>query len=506
MATKNSTIAKNTIFLSLRMIFVLFISLYTSRVFLNVLGIVDYGISNVVTGFVSMFGFLNTSLANGIQRFYNSELGHNTENGVKKVYNTSLVIQAMIAFVVAVMLESLGLWYMFNKMVIPEDRFWTAFWIYQCAAISSVVVIMQSPYSAAIMAYERMNVYAIFSIFDVLFKLVFALALPYIAIDRLLMYGVFYLVASLIGFLLNYFYCKCELGELKLGRYIDKGMFKSMLSFSGWNMFGTFACMVREQGLNLVLNLFFGPVINAARGIAYQVTGALQGFVSNISLAAKPQMVQSYATGDSSRTMTLMYAMSKLSYLILFVLSLPIILNIDYILILWLGNTVPDKASIFVVLVVLNNFMNNLNAPLSNVVYATGKMRNYELVFSLVNLSIIPISFFVLDYGAPAESAFVTYFIMSILVQICCLFVLKTIVNISIRSYFLKLILPLLLTSVISCTLLIAVHSLLPHNLIGIFVEYVFVFLETTLFFYFICLNNTEKKNIINLVKKVIKR
>lgn len=166
-----------------------------------------------------------------------------------------------------------------------------------------------------------------------------------------------------------------------------------MLSFSGWNMFGTFACMVREQGLNLVLNLFFGPVINAARGIAYQVTGALQGFVSNISLAAKPQMVQSYATGDSSRTMTLMYAMSKLSYLILFVLSLPIILNIDYILRLWLGNTVPDKASIFVVLVVLTNFMNNLNAPLSNVVYATGKMRNYELVFSLVNLSIIPISF-----------------------------------------------------------------------------------------------------------------
>lgn len=506
MANQNTTIAKNTLFLSLRMVFVLFVSLYTSRVFLNVLGVEDYGISNVVAGFVSMFSFLNTSLANAIQRFYNAELGKNGSIGITKVYNTSLVIQGIIAFLVVALLESVGLWYLYEKMVIPSDRFEVAFWLYQFSTISAAVVIMQSPFTAAVMAYERMNTYAVISILEVTLKLGFALALPYINIDRLLMYGAFYMILSILTFLSYFIYSKKEFNELHIQRSYKKSMFKDMISFSGWNLCGTFACMIREQGLNMVLNIFFGPIVNAARGVAYQVSGALQGFVSNLSLAAKPQMVQSFATGDSSRTIKLMYTMSKLSFIFLFVLSVPVIFNIDYILHLWLGNVVPDHAANFVILVIITNFMNNLNAPLSNVVYATGKMRNYEVTFSVINLSIIPISFIVLKLGAPAEMAFIVYLVMTVFVQIGCLLVIHTLTKISLSDYFMSLIVPIVIVACITLPLIYIINFYLQQNLIGIVIEYIVITLLSSVLFYYVVLDSTEKKIVNNIIYKLKKR
>lgn len=506
MANQNTTIAKNTLFLSLRMVFVLFVSLYTSRVFLNVLGVEDYGISNVVAGFVSMFSFLNTSLANAIQRFYNAELGKNGSKGITKVYNTSLVIQGIIALFVVALLESVGLWYLYEKMVIPSDRFEVAFWLYQFSTISAAVVIMQSPFTAAVMAYERMNTYAVISILEVILKLGFALALPYISIDRLLMYGAFYMVLSILTFLSYFIYSKKEFKELHFQRSYKKSMFKDMISFSGWNLCGTFACMIREQGLNMVLNIFFGPIVNAARGVAYQVSGALQGFVSNLSLAAKPQMVQSFATGDSSRTIKLMYTMSKLSFIFLFVLSVPVIFNIDYILHLWLGNVVPDHAANFVILVIITNFMNNLNAPLSNVVYATGKMRNYEVTFSVINLLIIPISFIVLKLGAPAEMAFIVYLVMTVFVQIGCLLVIQTLTKISLSDYFMSLIVPIVIVACITLPLIYIINFYLQQNLIGIVIEYIVIILLSSVLFYYVVLDSTEKIFVNNIIYKLKKR
>lgn len=506
MANQNTTIAKNTLFLSLRMVFVLFVSLFTSRVFLNVLGVEDYGISNVVAGFVSMFSFLNTSLANAIQRFYNAELGKNGSKGITKVYNTSLVIQGIIALFVVALLESVGLWYLYEKMVIPSDRFEVAFWLYQFSTISAAVVIMQSPFTAAVMAYERMNTYAVISILEVILKLGFALALPYISIDRLLMYGAFYMALSILTFLSYFIYSKKEFNELHFQRSYKKSMFKDMISFSGWNLCGTFACMIREQGLNMVLNIFFGPIVNAARGVAYQVSGALQGFVSNLSLAAKPQMVQSFATGDSSRTIKLMYTMSKLSFIFLFVLSVPVIFNIDYILHLWLGNVVPDHAANFVVLVIITNFMNNLNAPLSNVVYATGKMRNYEVTFSVINLLIIPISFIVLKLGAPAEMAFIVYLVMTVFVQIGCLLVIHTLTKISLSDYFMSLIVPIVIVACITLPLIYIINFYLQQNMIGIVIEYIVITLLSSVLFYYVVLDSTEKKIVNNIIYKLKKR
>lgn len=502
MSNQNTTIAKNTLFLSIRMVFVLFVSLYTSRVFLNVLGVVDYGISNVVAGFVSMFSFLNTSLANAIQRFYNSEMGINGSKGVTRVYSTSLIIQGFIAATVVVLLESFGLWYLYHKMVIPAERLQVAFWLFQFSTFSSAVVIMKSPYTAAVMAYERMNAYAIISMLEVVLKLAFAFLLPFLNYDKLLMYGAFYLIISLLEFLLYFIYCKVNFRSLHYRGAFDKIILKNMVSFSGWNLCGTFACMAREQGLNMILNIFFGPVVNAARGIAYQVSGALQGFVSNLSLAAKPQMVQSFAIGESSRTMKLMFMMSKLSFIFLFVLSVPIIFNIDYILNLWLGNVVPEHASAFVVLVIITNFFNNLNAPLSNVVYAIGNMRNYELTFSIINLMIIPISYLVLRIGAPAESAFVVYLVMSMFVQIGCLFVLRTLVPLSIKGYIIELILPIIIVIIVAIPLTYLVHSSLPQGILSIGIEYLFVMVLSGGVFYYFVLNSSEKE----IVNKVLSR
>lgn len=502
MSNSNTTIAKNTLFLSLRMVFVLFVSLYTSRVFLNVLGVIDYGISSVVAGFVSMFSFLNTSLANGIQRFYNAELGKSGTTGVTKVYSTSLVIQGVMALCVVILLETVGLWYLYEKMVIPADRFKIAFYLYQFSTVSAAIVIMQSPYIAAIMAYEKMNAYALISMLDVLLKLLFAFVLSYASLDHLLLYGAFHMAISILNFALYYMYSKCHFKELHYSKDLNRGMFKNMISFSGWNLCGTFACMAREQGINLILNLFFGPAVNAARGIAYQVSSALQGFVSNLSLAAKPQMVQSFATGDSSRTIRLMYTMSKLSFIFLFVLAVPIMFNIDYVLHLWLGESVPKHTAHFVVLVIITNFMNNLNAPLSNVVYATGKMRNYQLTFSIINLLILPISFFALKHGAPPEAAFLVYFIMSIFVQIGCLLVLRTLVVISLRQYVKSLILPIAIVILITLPIVYVFHLVLPHNVIGVGIEYLIVFCVSCTTSYFLVLDSAEK----NIMNKFLQR
>ena len=361
---------------------------------------------------------------------------------------------------------------------------------------------MQTPFSAAIMAHEKMNAYALISILDVFLKLAFAIALPYINYDRLLIYGFFSLGVVLINFVINLLYCKCKFRYLYLKNEFNKGMFRNMLSFSGWNLFGTFACMAREQGLNVVLNLFFGPVVNAARGIAYQVSSALQGFVANLSLAAKPQMVESYAGGNSSRTIRLMYSMSKLSFIFLFVLAVPILLNIDFILHIWLGDIVPEHTASFIVLVIMASFMNNLNAPLSNVVYATGKMKNYEVTFSVINLLIIPISYIALCFGAPAESAFLVYFIMTIFVQIGCLLVLRTLIDISLLEYTKKLIVPIMLIVTIAMPLIWIFNGFLNEGWIRLFTEYLLITVISVPLFYLFSLDKAEKNMVNSIVKK----
>ena len=368
--TSNKRIAKNTLFLYLRMAVVLIVSLFTTRVVLQSLGVVDYGINNVVGGFVSMFAFLNTSMSNGVQRFYNFSIGRKKEYSVRDVYNTSLLIQFLLVLILIVLLETVGLWYLHHKMVIPENRFLAAQWIFQFSILSLGLVVLQIPYSAAIMAYEKMDYFAYLSLFDVMAKLCIAYGIKYLDAEKLILYGALNLIITIVSFCLYFGYAKKHFKELKYDFRIRKELFKPMLSFSSWNIFGTFAYMLKGQGLNMLLNVFFGPVVNSARGISYMIMNAIQGFQSNIVIAFRPQVVQSYAEGNNERVTKLFYSLSKISFILLSIISIPIILEIDYILHLWLGDSIPEYTITFTLLILLNMIFSSLTTPVSQVVHA----------------------------------------------------------------------------------------------------------------------------------------
>lgn len=504
--TNNNVIAKNTVFLAIRMVFVLIISLYTSRVFLDVLGVEDFGIYNVVCGFVSMFAFMNSAMVTGIQRFYNYEIGKNGVEGANRVFVTSILTQGALAAIIVLLTETIGIWYLYNKMVIPDSRFTAAFWVFQFSIVSMVINIMSAPFSSAVMAHEKMDYYAIVSVLDAILKLGVAILLPFASNDKLIVYGAYLLIISVINFLLYAIYAKAKFVEIKFNIHLYKGLFKNLLSFSGWNIFGKLAIMFKEQGLNMVLNLFFGPVVNAARGVAFQVNGALAGFVGTVTTAVKPQMTQSYAQGNKTRTFSLMFSISKLCYIILLVFAVSVCFEIDYVLKLWLGNNVPQYTNIFVILVIMTTFINNLNAPVSFVVHATGIMKRYQLVTSCIEIMILPLSYFILKLGAEPWMVFVISFIFVIIGQIASLIILKSIEYYSLRAYFKEVIMPLSIISTISVLAGFMVTSLLPSNFFRLILTTFITLCITCLMSYFIVLNKTEKKMVVEFIQKRLKK
>ena len=502
----NNRIAKNTIFLYARMFVVLLISLYTTRVVLRILGVEDYGIYNVVGGFVSMFGFLNTAMANGIQRFYNYNLGKYGEEGLIGTYNCALRIQILLALIIFVVIEGIGKWYINNIMVIPEGRIMAANIVFQFSVFSMLVVILQIPFSGAIMAMEKMDYYAFVSILDALLKLGFVFLLQVISYDKLAVWGVLTLIISIVNLLLYYVYCKKYFSFLKLNKAYNKQEFFSMLSFSGWNLFGSFGNIMKDQGLNMILNLFFGPVVNAARGISYQISSAMQSFISNNSIAVRPQLMQSYAQGDIRRTFKLMFAVSKFNYYLLMIMAVPVGVEIDFILSLWLGNNVPDHTASFSLLILAICFINNLNTPISLVVHATGVMKNYQIYSTIISLLSLPASYLVLKAGAKPEMAFVVVLIATIITQIVDVYILKTIVCYSTKAYGTEVIIPCVLVTLIVVLLTKGISLIIPEGWINfIFVVFfgVIICIGTT---YMIGINKDEKKLLKEMVLKLIRK
>jgi len=506
-SASNTRIARNTIFLTVRMIFVLVISLYTSRVILQVLGVEDFGIYNVVGGLVSMFGFFNNSMTNSIQRYYNYAMGDSSEYSISDVYKASIVIQVVLAAIIVIFTETLGLWYLYNEMVIPLDRINAAFWIFQFSVLSMILVIMQVPYSSAIMAYERMDYYAYISVLDVVLKLVIVVIIPFINKDKLIVYGFLILGISIVDFFLNYVYAKKKFCEITIkGASFSKRTFGGMLSFSGWNMFGTFALIMKEEGLNMILNVFFGPVVNAARGIAYQVITAIRGFVGNVSTAARPQFTQSYAKGEVNRVIRLMFGTSKLCFLILFLLSLPVMIEADYILHLWLGPIIPDYSVIFVVLVILSALITVFNPPMSFVVHATGNMKMYQLLGAVVDLLILPVAYIFLKFGYSPEIVFVVAIIFAVIQQVVSILVVRRLIVFSLFDYLKQVITPLLIVSAISSILTHLVASFLESGFLRLIIVVLVSFFLTTLSGYILSLNKEEKRLSSEFCAKILRR
>lgn len=490
----NRRIARNSIFMSVRMVFVLGITLYTTRVVLAVLGVEDYGVYNVVCGFVSMFAFLNTSMSNGIQRFYNFELGKNGEVGANRVFNMALLLQFVLAIIIIVFAESIGLWYLHAKMVVPENRMFAAEWIFQFSIATFVIVVLQVPYTAAVMAHERMDFYSVVSIFDVVLKLILILTINLVPSDRLILYGGVIVSVHFLELFIYVIFSHRHFHELEMKFSMYKDLFRSMLTFSGWNLFGAFANMMKEQGINLVLNLFYGPIVNAARGVAIQVNGGLQSLVQNITVPVRPQVVQSFASGNIERVIRLTYTVSKLSCFFLYIIALPVLIEMDSILHIWLGDNVPKHANTFVVIIVLTSFIGNLNAAISGIVHATGKMKTYQMCGSFCILLSIPLSYIVLKMGFAPEWALIMTFVSMFVTQIVSIVVLKSIIQFSISEYFQKVILPFVNVVIVSLWIPISLLYIIDKSSIRLFVIFISSILISSVSVFFIGLDKKERE------------
>lgn len=497
----NARIAKNSIFMSIRMVLVMCITFYTTKVILSILGVEDYGIYNVVCGFVSMFTFLNTSMSNGIQRFFNYEYGRNEEIGAIKVFNNAIIIQSLLVLVVIVLAESIGIWFLNNKINIPVERLNAAHFIFQCAVINFTINILQVPFVASIMAHEHMGFYALVNVINAVLKLSILYILSSVSDDNLIAYGALSTIVSVIIFICYLLYCKLNFKEIRLARCTEKKMFFSMLGFSGWNMFGALSGIMKEQGINLLLNIFFGPIVNAARAIASQINSGLLSFVQNITVPVRPQITKSYAIGDINRTMNLAFSISKLSSCFLYLCALPIFLEMDFILKIWLGDNIPSYTHNFTVIVILISFINNLNSSVSAVVHASNQMRDYQLYTSLVSLMCIPVSYIALSRGANPESALIIVLICVTLAQILSLYILRNIVQYKITDYIRYVISPFVKYMIISILIPLIPRIFMEYSLLRFIIVFVSSIISSILCLYVFVLNSSEKQLVESFLK-----
>lgn len=491
--SKNNRIAKNTLFLYIRMIFVLLVGLYTSRVVLNVLGASDFGTSNVVGGFVSLFAFLNATFSSSIQRFYNYEGGKFGDDGFTRVYSAGLRVHIVLALIVFVLLESFGIWYVNHVMVLPEGRLLAANILYQFTIVNLILVILQIPFSGAIVAKERMDFYAFVSIADVVLKLILIILLPYVSFDKLIAFASIQLLVQLINFALYVSYSIIKFKCIRWTKEVDKPLLKRMLSFSGWTLVGSFAFMFKGQGVNLILNYFFGTVVNAARGIAYQINSAVMGFSSNLTMSFRPQLIQSYAEGNTKRTYSLFSSQSRLCYFMTLMLITPIILEMDYLLHLWLGEAVPKYTNIFATLVLIDAMINTLNTPVTQVVFATGEIKGYQIWSAIINILLIPICWAFLRFGCEAWTVFLLTIIVSILCQIVCLLVMHDVFHFSFIEYWNSTIMPCVAMTALVPLLPFAITRLMDDSFLRLLLVSITSFIVTASLLYCFFLNASEK-------------
>ena len=499
--SNSGRIAKNTIYLYFRSLFVLLISLYTSRVILRTLGVVDYGIYNVVGGVIGMLSFLNSNMQATYQRYFNVEMGRGNDAGVMSLLRSSLATQLILAAVVIVIAETLGLWFVKHKLVIPPERMEAALWVYQFAIISFFITIFSAPFGALITAYEHLGAFAVISIIDAVLKLGIVLLLAYVQHDRLVAYAFMLLFISLLDLVFYVFYCKKRIPATTIGLNWNKDNLKSMFSFSGWSIIDLLSQTLKTQGINIVLNMFFGPVVNAARGLSYQINNAVDQFIFSFQTSFRPQLTKSYASGDYNYMIRLYYSATKISYFLIFTISLPIILETPYILHLWLGDNVPAYTVVFTRLVLLIAFVSAFANPTSCIAYATGNIKWFSIIVSGLNLMILPIAYIVLKLGYGPVSAFVVSLVMSILVQLTRIIVTSKLTVIDLYDYFLHVILPTFAYSLLTPWIAYLIIRTMPQGLGRLVLTCILSVLSSLLFVWIVGLNKQEKNLALNKLK-----
>lgn len=472
-------IAKNTLILYMRMLFLMLVSLYTSRVILQALGVDDYGIYNVVGGLVAMFSVLSGSLSAAISRFITFELGRENKGKLNTVFSSAVTIQILLSVVVVLIAEPVGIWFLNEKMVIPADRLFAANYVLQFTIATFVINLISVPYNASIIAHEKMSAFAYISIVEALGKLLIAYLVVISPIDRLIFYALLMFLVSLMLRLIYGIYCKKHFKECVYRFVFDKKLLKEMFVFSGWNFIGASSGVLRDQGGNIIINLFAGPAVNAARGIAYQVNGAISSFVMNFLTAVNPQITKSYASGDYKYMMTLVFQGSRLSFYMLLFLSLPVLVSTHYILSLWLG-IVPEHTVSFVRLVLILAMSESISYTMITAMLATGNIKNYQIVVGGLQLLNLPISYILLRIGFIPE----TVIYVAIVISQCCfaarVYMLSGMIDLSIMQFMKKVYFNVLLVSCAAAIIPIFLATKLQESFISFIILSVICVITTS--------------------------
>jgi len=501
----NPSVVKNTLLLYLRMGVSMIVSLYTSRVVLSALGVEDFGIYGVVGGIVSMFMFLNGALSTSTSRYITTALGANDMSLLQRYFSASLGVHLLIGMLVLIAAEVLGTYMIYTTLVLPVNRLGAAQVVLHFSTICAVLSIIMVPFNALIIANEKMNVYACLTISDTFIKLGIAWAMQAIPTCRLEFYGLFLLGVSVFNASILVFYCVRTFGYAKIKLGFDRDVYRSLGAFTTWSLIGNLAWVGYTQGLNILLNMFFGPVVNAARSISVQVEGTIRNFTTNFQTAINPRIIKSYASSDLVYMHKMVFASARYScYLILF-FAIPIVLETDMILLLWLKN-VPDYTAVFVRIMMIVALMETMSNSIMTSVVATGQIKRYHLYIGSLLLSIVPISYIVLRLGFSPISVFVVYAIIEFLACVLRLLLVSPMIGLAKRNFVISVVFNCVVVCMVSFILPFVLHYCMPEGIVRLLVVGIASVISSATGMFFVGLNKEEQQYVLNIVKVKILR
>lgn len=499
----NKRIAKNTLMLYIRMLLSVAVSLYTSRVILEILGIEDYGIYGVVGGVVAMFSFLNASMSGATSRFLAYEMGTGNSQQLKDTFSCALIIHIAIAFIVFLLAETIGLWFLCNKLVIPEGRMFAAHWVYQCSIISSMLTIIQVPYNSLIIAHERMEVYAYIEILNVVLKLLIVYALTIVDFDKLIIYAILVLTVSIIALFVYRIYCIRNFKESRFSILWNKDILRPMLSFTGWDFYGNLCVTARVQGTNFLINNFFGVIANAANGIATTVNSVISGFACNIITAFRPRIIKEYSQQKWEMMQSMIDNSIKFSILFLLMLSLPILFDTSFVIELWLGQ-VPEYVVPFIRLTLITNSIGIINSVIVIAVHATGNIKRLSYLTGTLYILALPVSYILLKLGCNVVSVYVVNLFSTMFIVAQNLWILKRQVKaISIVS-IIRVIVISIIVSILSGICVWVFFINFEEGFLRLFIITLTDIISMLLFTYVIALSNSQREYVKNYLMRII--
>ncbi len=498
----NRRIVRNTLMLYLRMGGSMLVSLYTARIVLGTLGEVDYGILNVVTGCVAIFTFLNSALSGSTSRFLTFELGRGDTDQLKRTFSATVVIHLLLALSIIILSETIGLWILTQKLVIPVERMTAAHWAYQISILSIVVSIIQIPFGAVIIAHEKMNIYAYMSLIDVGARFILAFLIQAIDGDKMIIWATMTTAVGVLYTILYILYCNIQFEEVRSFKLQKENpQYKQLLSYSWWDLIGNISIMLQGQGINILLNMFFGPIMNTARAISYQVQGALTQFANNFMLASRPQIIKLYAANKIGDMMKLVYRSSCMAFYLSFVMTLPLCLELKYVLDLWLGEY-PAETIPFTMLILVNGLIVNIKSSRLAAIHATGHIKLTNITVGIILCSIFPVAYYLLRIGFGATSVFVALIAISLLAEIVGIFVLRKYIKFSVANYWIKVYGRCILVAVCSIIPVYAVHLAIGEGLVRLIAVSVTSLVIVGIFVYTIGIDRETRASLNNFVKQ----